>query len=235
MANFVSSPILTDDADNFDVKVDQVAGTGGLLSIRYSFNDRRLYEPFPSSVAVPGFGTDVPRRGQNLTTGWTKPFGARVVNEARFAYSRVAIGVFHENQGRSINQEVGLPELSSNPRDFGMSQITVVGFSPLGDEFTTPQESKTDMFQILDTVSWATGSHLVKTGIDFRSIRQGAYRDVLSRGLLNFSDRYITGNALADLLLGFPFVTTGAILDNPQKLRSTSWSGIRSRQLAAAK
>jgi len=225
MANFVSSPILTDDADNFDVKVDQVAGTGGLLSVRYSFNDRRFYEPFPSSVGVPGFGTDVPRRGQNLTTGWTKPFGAKIVNEARFAYSRVAIGVFHENQGRSINQEVGLPELSSNPRDFGMSQVTVVGFSPLGDEFTTPQESKTDMFQILDTVSWATGSHLVKTGFDFRSIRQGAYRDVLSRGLLNFSDRYITGNALADLLLGFPFVTTGAILDNPQKLRSTSWSG----------
>ena len=132
-----------------------------------------FYEPFPSSVAVPGFGTDVPRRGQNLTTGWTKPFGARIVNEARFAYSRVAIGVFQENQGRSINQEVGLPELSSNPRDFGLSQITVVGFSPLGDEFTTPQESKTDMFQILDTVSWATGSHLVKTGFDFRNIRPG--------------------------------------------------------------
>jgi hypothetical protein len=225
LANFVSSPTLKDDSDNFDLRVDQIAGSGGLLSARYSFNDRRFFEPFPSTVAVPGFGTDVPRRGQNLITGWTKPFGSRIVNEARFAYSRVAIGVFQEGGGRSINKEVGLPEISSNPRDFGLSQISIVGFSPLGDEFTTPQESKTDMIQIVDTVSWASGAHLVKTGFDFRNIRQGAYRDVLSRGLLNFSDRYITGNALADLLLGFPFVTSAATLDNPQKLRSTSWSG----------
>jgi hypothetical protein len=223
-ANFVSSPILRDNVDHFDGRVDQVAGSGGLLSTRYSFNDRRFFEPFASSVAVPGYGTDVPRRAQNLSTGWTKPFGSRLVNEARVAYSRVAIGVFQEGQGQSRNQSVGLPELSANSRDFGLSQITVIGFSPLGDEFTTPQESKTDMVQILDTISWAKGSHLVKTGFDFRHIRQGAYRDVMSRGFLNFSNQYFTGNALADLLLGFPFITGGATLDNPQKLRSNAWA-----------
>ena len=52
----------------------------------------------------------------------------------------------------------------------------------------------------------------------------GAYRDVLSRGFLNFVPNYITGNALADLLLGFPVVTGGATLDNPQNLRSSAWS-----------
>jgi Carboxypeptidase regulatory-like domain len=223
-ANFVSSPILRDDSDHFDVRVDQRAGNVGQLFARYSFEDRRFFEPFPSSVAVPGYGTDVPRGAQNLSVGWTKPFGAHFVNEARFAYSRVAIGVFQENQGRSINHEVGLPEISSNPRDFGLSQITVTGFSPLGDEFTSPQESKSNTIQILDNLSWASGSHVVKTGFDFRSTRQDAYRDVLSRGFLNFSDRYITGNGLADLLLGYPLVTGGAILDNPQKLRAPAWS-----------
>jgi len=224
-ANFVSSPTLRDDSDQFDLRVDQTTGSGGVLSTRYSFSDRRLFEPFASSVAVPGFGTDVPRRGQNLSIGWTKPFGASFVNEARFAYSRVGIGVFQEQQGRSLNHEVGLPEISSDPRDWGLSQITVTGFSSLGDEFTTPQESKTDMFQILDTLAWARGSHLVKTGFDFRNVRQGAYRDVMSRGFLNFLPNYITGNALADLLLGLPVATGGATLDNPQSLRSSAWSG----------
>jgi hypothetical protein len=55
-------------------------------------------------------------------------------------------------------------------------------------------------------------------------VRQNAYRDVVSRGFLNFSDRYFTGNALADLLLGYPFVTGGAVLDNPQDLRANAWS-----------
>ena len=224
MANFVSSPILRDNSDHFDLRGDQSVGAGGLLSTRYSFSDRRFFEPFASSVAVPGYGTAVPRRGQNLSTGWTQPFGARFVNEARFGYSRVAIGVFQEGQGRSVNQAVGLPEISSNARDFGLSQITITGFSPLGDEFTSPQEGKTDMIQVLDTLAWAPGAHLVKTGFDIRYVKQNAYRDVMSRGFLNFSDRYITGNALADLLLGYPLVTGGAKLDNPQQLRSSAWS-----------
>jgi hypothetical protein len=224
MANFVSSPVLRDNNDHFDVRGDQSLGAGGLLSARYSFSDRRFFEPFASSVAVPGYGTEVPRRGQNLSTGWTQPFGARFVNEARFGYSRVAIGVFQEGQSRSVNKEVGLPEISSNPRDFGLSQITVTGFSPIGDEFTTPQESKTDMIQVVDTLAWAPGAHLVKTGFDIRYVKQNAYRDVMSRGFLNFSDRYLTGNALADLLLGYPLVTGGATLDNPQQLRSSAWS-----------
>ena len=222
--NFVSSPTLRDDIDHFDIRVDHGFGEGSTLTTRYSFSDRRFFEPFVSTVSVPGFGTDVPRRGQNLGVSLTQAFGPALVNEARFGYSRVAIGVFQEGQGRSLNREVGLPEISSNPRDFGLSQITVTGFSPLGDEFTTPQESAADMVQLHDTLTWARGAHLVKAGGDLRWVRQEAFRDVLSRGFLNFSDRYITGNALADLLLGFPLVTGGATLDNPQRLRAPAWS-----------
>jgi hypothetical protein len=191
---------------------------------RYSFSDRRLFEPFVSSVSVPGFGADVPRRGQNLGIGLMQVLDSGLVNEARAGYGRVAIGVLHQNRGRSLNRQVGLPEISSNPRDFGLSQITVAGFSSLGDEFTTPQESATDMLHLSDTLMWGSGAHLVKTGGDFRYVRQVAFRDVNSRGFLNFSDRYITGNALADLLLGFPVVTASAFLDNPQRLRASAWS-----------
>ncbi len=247
-ANFVSSPTLRDDIHHFDVRVDHRLGEGSALMARYSFSDRRLFLPFSSSSAVnvPGFGTDVPRRGQNLGITLTQAFGPTLIYEARVGYSRVAIGVFQENQGRSLNQEVGLPELSSKPRDFGLSQITVTGFTPLGDEFTTPQESTTDMVHLVDILTWTRGTHLVKAGGDLRYVRQGAYRDVLSRGFLNFSgcafqvpspaadgtlvcaQDYLTGNALANLLLGFPLLTGGAVLDNPQKLRAWAWSGFLS-------
>ena len=223
-ANFVSSPTLRDEVDHFDVRVDHGIGEGSTLTARYSFSDRRLFEPFASSVSVPGFGTDVPRRGQHFGASLTQAFGPALVHEARLGYGRVAIGVFQENQGRSLNREVGLPEISSNPRDFGLSQIAVTGFTPLGDEFTTPQESAIDTVQIADTLTWARGAHMVKAGADLRLIRQTAFRDVQSRGFLNFSDRYLTGNALADLLLGFPLVTGGAVLDNPQRLRAPAWS-----------
>jgi hypothetical protein len=223
-ANFVSSPRLDDYIDHFDARVDQQIGTDSTLTARYSFGDRRLLEPFASLVSAPGYGTRVPRRGQNLAVSLVHPFGSSLINETRFGYNRVAIGVFQQNQGVSLNRQVGLPELSGNPRDFGLSYITVTGFAPLGDEFTTPQESATDMYHMLDTATWVRNAHLIKLGADLRYLRQSAYRDVQSRGFLNFSDRYFTGNALADLLLGYPVVTGGATLDNPQRLRNTSWS-----------
>ena len=225
-ANFVSSPTLRGDNDHFDVRIDHALGKSSELAARYSFSDRELFEPFtgPSFPAVPGFGDSVPRRGQNFMIAETHIFSPALVNEARFAFSRVAASVFQENAGTSINKQVGLPELSSNPRDFGLSFITISGFSPLGHEYNNPQQSATNMFQVLDGATFVRGNHLVKFGFDFRAIQQNAFRDVQSRGFLTFSSQVpITGNALADLLLGLPAVTGGARLDNAQHLRTESY------------
>ncbi|HSO76897.1 MAG TPA: TonB-dependent receptor, partial [Blastocatellia bacterium] len=224
--NFVSSPTQRDRNDRFDARLSHSITGSSELTVRYSFSDRDLFEPFtgPTFPAIPGFGDDVPRRGQNLMISETHVFSPALVNEARFAFSRVAASVLHENFGTSINQQVGLPELSTNPRDFGLSFITISGFSPLGDEFNNPQESTTKVYQVLDGVSYAKGNHLLKFGFDFRAVQQDAFRDVQSRGFLTFSSQVpITGNALADLLLGLPAVTGGARLDNPQLLRTESY------------
>ena len=224
--NFVSSPILRDRNDHFDARVDHAIGGASHVALRYSFADRDLFEPFSGSTfaAVPGFGNEVPRRGQNFMIGETHIFSSALVNEARFAFSRVASAVIQEGQGTSINNQVGLPELSSNPRDFGLSFITISGFSKLGHEFNNPQQSVTNTFQILDNASYARGKHLVKFGLDFRAAQQNAFRDVQSRGFLTFLDQGFTGNALADLLLDFPVITGGALLDNHQHLRTESYN-----------
>lgn len=224
-ANYVSSPTLRDDVDQLDGRIDQAFDGGATLTARYSFSDRRLFDPFagPGFATIPGFGTDVPRRGQNLAVSFTNAPSAWFVNDVRFGYNRVAIGVFGENTAVS-NASVGLRALSSNPRDAGLSVISIAGFSPLGHEYTTPQESQSDTFQLADTATWTKGDHLLKFGGEWYGIRQFAYRDVQSRGFLTFIDQAYTGNALADLLLGLPVLTGGARLDNPQNLRAQSWS-----------
>ncbi len=195
------------------------------LTARYSFSDRRFFDPFagPAFALIPGFGTDVPRRGQNLATTFTHAPTSKLVNDVRFGYNRVSIGVFAENTAVS-NASVGVPALTSNPRDAGLSVISVAGFSSLGHEYTTPQESTSDTFQLSDTATWARGTHLAKFGGEWYGVRQRAYRDVQARGFLNFVSQGYTGNALADLLMGLPVLTGGARLDNPQNLRAQSWS-----------
>jgi hypothetical protein len=225
--NFVSSPAQRDRNDSFDVRLDHSLSGRSNLVFRYSFNDRDLFEPFsgPTFSPLPGYGVNIPRRGQNVMLGETHVFTPAFVNEARFAFNRVSLGVFQENFGASANRAVGLPELSSDPRDFGLSFITVTGFSPIGDEGNNPQQSTTNTYQFLDTATYSRGGHLMKFGADIRFVQQNAFRDVQSRGFLTFSDFFVPGgNGLGNLLLGLPTITGGARLDNHQHLRSNSYN-----------
>lgn len=218
--DYVSSPASRDRDDHADIRMDHSLGATDDLSFRYSFADRTLYEPFSASVlvAVPGFGNNVPRRAQNVMASDTHIFTPNVLNEFRLGFNRIAAGSFPQNMGRDINKEVGLPTISNNPRDTGLSQITVTGYTQLGDESHNPQHSATSIYQVIDTATWVHGRHLIKAGFDVRWIRQNAFRDELSRGFLSFLG--VTGNALAEMLLGYPSTTGVARLDNQQHLRT---------------
>jgi hypothetical protein len=223
--NFVSSPVQRDDNDSFDVRIDHRLTDKANLTFRYSFGDRDLFEPFtgPSFSLVPGFGDSVKRRSQNAMTTLTLVLTPNLVNETRAAFSRVAASVTQE--ASVLNSEVGLPTISPRARDLGLSLITVTGFSPLGDEGNNPQKSVTNVYQFINNSSYVHGDHLIKFGLDFRFSQQNAFRDVESRGRIQFSPFLtLTNNALADLLLGFPLVTTVARVDNPQQIRTESYN-----------
>lgn len=224
-ANFVSSPTLRDRDDRFDVRLDHALSARTELTGRYSFNDRDLFDPFSGAgfARVPGYGTNIPRRSQNAMLAATHTFAPTLVNETRLAFNRVALQSLHQNQGRSINRTVGLPDLQTRDRDLGLTYISIAGFSPLGDEYNNPQRGVINTYQVNDQASWTRGTHLIKFGFDHRVTQQNAFRDVQSRGLINFIG--FTGNALAEMLQGFPTVTGGSFtLDNPQHLRTKSTS-----------
>ncbi|MFZ0061125.1 MAG: TonB-dependent receptor [Pyrinomonadaceae bacterium] len=223
--NFVSSPTQRDDNDSFDVRLDHRVTQRADLTFRYSFGDRNLFEPFtgPTLSLVPGFGDTVKRRSQNAMTALTLVLTPNLVNETRAAFSRVAASVTQE--ASHLNSDLGLPTISPNPRDAGLSFISVTGLSPLGDEGNNPQNSVTNVYQLINTSSYSQGRHLIKFGGDIRFSQQNAFRDVESRGRLTFSPfAQISGNALADLLLGFPLLTSVARVDNPQRLRTQSYN-----------
>jgi hypothetical protein len=223
--NFVSSPTQRDDNDSFDVRVDQRVTDRADLTFRYSFGDRNLFEPFTGAnlSLVPGFGDSVKRRSQNAMAAFTVVLTPNLVNETRAAFSRVAASVTQE--ASSLNSELGLPTISPNPRDAGLSFISVTGFSPLGDEGNNPQKSVTNVYQIINNSSYSHGRHLIKFGGDIRFSQQNAFRDVESRGRLTFSPfGQVTFNALGDLLLGLPLLTSVARVDNPQQLRTESYN-----------
>ena len=99
--------------------------------------------------------------------------------------NRVSIGVFPENP-QIDNASVGLQSLATDPRDRGLSFITIAGYSPIGHEYNNPQESTATTIQVADTATWARGAHLIKFGGEWYGVRQTAFRDVQARGFLTF-------------------------------------------------
>ncbi len=220
-ANYVSSPILTQNSNQFDTRFDEVVGAKDDVAFRYSFVDGTYFTPFNGFSSVPGYGLNIPSREQNTVLSETHIFTPAVLNELRLAYNRVSNNTDQQNQGVSINHAVGLPELSTNPRDWGLSEISVNGFSPIGDENTSPEFGASNTYQINDTASWNRGRHLWKFGFDYRILQENAFRDVESRGFLDFTGELI-GNPLEELLLGAPTETGGAVMNNPEHVRTHS-------------
>jgi hypothetical protein len=223
--NYVSSPTQKDRNDHFDWRLDHNISGSSELSFHYSFDDRDLFEPYgatSSSAAVPGYGNNVPGRAQNVMLSETHTFSSNFLNEVRLGFDRVSLHVNQQNQNNNLNQAVGLPTPWTNPRDTGLSQIIVSGFSTLGDEINNPQQTTSNIYELVDNANWTRGTHLFKIGADLRILQQNAFADVESRGLLEFVG--FTGNALAEMLQDVPSFTALARLDNPQHLRSQSYN-----------
>lgn len=222
--NFASAPIARDSNQSFDVKFDHRLARNSDLSARYSFADRDFLEPFAgaSFSPLPGYGSRNARRGQNLMISEVHAFRPHLLNELRLGFNRVALGVVQEQQAANLNQRVGLPVVSPDPINAGLSFISIAGFGSIGDEYNNPQRGVTNSYQVLDQVTWTRNRHLFKFGFDYRIQQQNAYRNVLSRGLLSFVG--FTGNALAEMMQGLVSVSAVARGTNNQRLRSKSSS-----------
>ena len=83
--------------------------------------------------------------------------------------------------------------------------------------------ARPNTYQIGDNATWSHGRHLVKFGFDSRILQQNAYRDVESRGFIDFTGEFI-GNPLEELLLGAPTESGGATMNNPEHLRTHSYN-----------
>ncbi|MBV8817585.1 MAG: TonB-dependent receptor, partial [Acidobacteriaceae bacterium] len=219
---YTSSPLKTDDFDQFTTRVDHRFNEQHTLFGRYSFSKENRFDTFDSFCAsannVPGFGCNTLNGGQQAVIDYIWLIGANKVNEARMSFTRVRGGIFQQNKGKDISSQLGITGTSRNPIDFGVPVITVTGYDRLGEATNLPQDRHDNTFEWADSLSWTTGRHTIKFGAEIRHFQENFLFDSSARGTINFTPFYTaqasttasgvvnavggTGNAIADLLLG---------------------------------
>ena len=189
--------------NHFDTRIDHRINDKNSLYGRFSW--RNLPTPVPEGE-LPNTGLrDQLRRIRNMSLVDTHTISPSLVNELRAGFA------WHENffqgplKGLPIVRELGIQGLTTNEDLNGVPNINISGFSSVTQ--IEHQRSQDMVYDFLDNLTFATGRHSLKIGVNFR--KQQASREpipITIFGRYDFTGAF-TGFSYADFLLGIPQTT----------------------------
>ena len=200
--------ILRDDKGSF--RVDGNSSRWGLLSAYYYADDYDLNNPYPTGQGganVPGFAALNLGRGQLLSLGQTKTFGASMVNELRLSYMRSAnnVGQPAGGVGPSLASQgfvtgpgtTGITVLA--PQIEGIENVRFNAFT-IGTPITNLTQAN-NTYAVLDNFSKVMGNHSLKTGFQLSLEQVNINPNPTFNGSFLFTGSE-TGSDFADFLIG---------------------------------
>ena len=227
--NLISVSKLTVDQDNVTGRVDHTFNDKDSTFVRYSYWNQPRLEPYSrSSTTIGGYGVFLLTRTQSLVMSETHVFNPNLVNELRVGYARLKGGLFSEARNRPEIRTLALPgtRVYDQPNmraDFlEVPQVVLAGYNTVA--YTGPQIRFDNMYDYIDNVSYSRGAHRMKIGFEGRRSHNNFHDAATPNGRYQFDNRY-TGNAVADLLLGYPSQTMRQVGDMDTYGRTWYFSG----------
>ncbi len=226
--NYVTTRNQTTNQDTFDIRIDSKLTETNQLFGRVSWGrfDQTTSSRLPDLPAGFGSGTN-PTRTKGFVVGLSTAFSATLFNELRVQANRISYGYQPPFFDRAVSADLGIPNAN---RDESLGGGALIGgyngqLEYTGDfgPYIVPQNT----YQIVDSITYSTGSHLLKFGGTILRRDVSLYRPNRGKGyffLVGNGDPTQCGNSAgttfweqADLLIGFvcnyqigpPFGTVG--------------------------
>jgi len=207
-----------DHQNQFDVRLDHRFSVKNQIFGRYSyFHDVDQPVPFlpdgSGNITTGVIGlTDT--LGQQGIGSYIHTFNSTTLNDLRFGYTRRSF----ERRGVQLEgsplDALKIPGIPSNGAFNGALPIfSISGYQQIGSPSNTNSNFRTDVTQLVDTVSHLAGRHALKLGLDFRWERLDVIQPPNPTGLFTFSQLFTNlpatattnatgGDPLASFLLG---------------------------------
>lgn len=232
--NYLSNPLVKNNQDSFDIRVDHQVNSRNNLFGTFSYGnvDATNPDPFPGLAGGGTFSGNINNKA--LAAGITDAFSIsnNVVNEFKLGYTRYVVDAIPFFYGQPIAQQLGIPgiNISGNPATGGLPNFVVSSLSPAGNQDYFPENLRENNFQLIDSVSITHGAHNFKFGGDIRLRRHGFSQTQNARGDLYFTGQFtgpaevpngpFAGDATADLALGY---VQSAFRDGQKSPFGMSW------------
>jgi hypothetical protein len=219
--NYSINDPIKDTTFQWDQRLDWNISAKDQTYMRYSYSNEHIGSVPPLGNIIDGSdeapagvyqGHTVYNLAQNFMASETHLFSPSVINEFRFGYNWGLSVISQLNA--NTDAETLVPGLGgvpfSGPGTGGLPQLRLysqasraTAISEGGAAYGTPSTQRQDVYQILDNLTKIHGSHSLKFGFQFESIRPALAASVLPRGYYNFdgvySGKYNSGGGHAPL------------------------------------
>lgn len=215
--NFVSNPKLIKNANQGDVRVDQVLGAHDNIFYRYSMSraPSTIPGPFAGDADGGGFFTGVgDNRAYSLALSETHVFSPTRVDEVRIGYNRLHTNRNQFNSDTDVSGQIGFPGVPyvAGTNNGGLPQMSFNDVATLGSPTYLPSNEIQNTYSFSDTFTLIAHDHSIKFGGEYRPEEFTIFQPAAPRGTLSFAPQFTDnaaaqgtgGSGLATLLTGQP-------------------------------
>ena len=217
---FLYNPVLKNNQDQFDIRIDHQLTAKDSLFAFFSFGNVNSSHPDPLPGLAGGglFSGIIKNKSKATGISDVHTFSPTKVNEFKIGYTRYEVNAVSNFSGKAVAQGLGIPGIN-DPKDLvatgGLTNINISNYAALGNICCFPEFLKENNYQVLDAFTYIRGHHIVKVGGDLKLRRHGFFQALNPAGVMNFDQQFTsdltnagtgTGNSLATFELGYPIV-----------------------------
>lgn len=228
-----ASPVSSNQGD---LRLDQTINPKQTFYARFTYKNRQVTEAptqgcagFCATSGSPSVGPfHVPEQDTGLTVAYNYVIQPSLINELRTGFNNLHLLTSFGVNAAQIIADTGITGLPSIPDVPAVPNIVINGFQETGG--ANPSKQRSNIFQVLDTLTWTKQKHTFRFGGDFR--RMSDHDDNVFGnqflGQYNFNGSVTSqpiqstpgappavGNPYAAFLLGYPDSTFVSQTNDP--------------------
>lgn len=228
--NFLRLRNVEETIDGFDVRIDHNLSNNHVLFGRFSYADQFRTRDSFFDLLPAGFGAgEEDGSTRQFAFGSTYSFAPTTINDFRFGYTRITIGINECGVGGrcgispTVSADLGIPNANAGEDELRQGGLGVgtggngsIEFTGDGGPFIVPQNH----FYVSEKVTFIRGNHNLRVGGEarFRQINPfDGGRTGPAKGFLGFDGGTGggTGNAQANMLLGIAGFSAAPQINGP--------------------
>jgi hypothetical protein len=194
-SNYTNSPVLVENRQSFDTRLDLDFSQKDQLFYRFSLaDDPQLIPSIFGGIPDGGgfFQGNQTALAQQSALAWTHTFSPTTINVARAGlnYLHTTRNIPEANNLSNLPSQYGIQGIPQAHENGGLPAFGIGGLQTLGGNSFLPSDEVSSTIQINDDLTKIYGKHTFKMGFEYQHVKFSTLQPPWSRGQFNFDGTY---------------------------------------------